>query len=114
MEYSGTDTGVAQVINHIYHIFYSDYLSKSCIANCQLWAHEVGHLLGMAHDFVGSGSVRYDSYNRQCTNTGGIMDYYNVSNEYHHQQNTPLHFFPFRSKSYSSSGCIKFAIPLKY
>ena len=41
-------------------------------------AHEIGHNLGMSHDFVGSdpNAVRYDSLGNSCTKVGGVMDYY--------------------------------------
>ena len=43
-------------------------------------AHEIGHNLNMNHDFTGSaGTPRYDSQGNLCTNTGGVMDYYQVT-----------------------------------
>jgi hypothetical protein len=48
----------------------------------QLLAHEIGHNLGMNHDFHGENRdrKRFDKfYNTKCTNEGGIMDYYQVS-----------------------------------
>ncbi len=44
----------------------------------QILAHEIGHNLGMNHDFVGSDvdSVRTDSKGNLCTKVGGVMDYY--------------------------------------
>ena len=42
-------------------------------------AHEIGHNLGMDHDFNGSpGVTRLDSKGRTCTNVGGVMDYFQV------------------------------------
>ena len=40
-------------------------------------AHEIGHSVGINHDFVGSDTTvtRYDSKGRKCINVGGIMDY---------------------------------------
>ena len=45
-------------------------------------AHEIGHNLGMGHDFTGSvGTSRYCPTDPSvlCTNDGGIMDYNQVS-----------------------------------
>jgi hypothetical protein len=48
----------------------------------QIMAHEMGHNLGMDHDFNGSpGVTRYDSKGVSCTNIGGVMDYYQVIHE---------------------------------
>ena len=41
-------------------------------------AHELGHNLGMDHDFVDNNgrSYRFDKVSRRpCTDTGGFMDY---------------------------------------
>ena len=40
-------------------------------------AHEVGHALGMQHDFGSGGTsdVRYDSQGNRCTGINGLMDY---------------------------------------
>ncbi len=39
-------------------------------------AHEVGHNVGMGHDFDGAPVYpRYDSQGNSCTNIGGVMDY---------------------------------------
>jgi hypothetical protein len=38
-------------------------------------SHEIGHNLGMYHDFTSSGGNRFDNVGRACTNIGGIMDY---------------------------------------
>jgi hypothetical protein len=39
-------------------------------------AHELGHNLGMNHDFGNSPSdYRYDSQGRLCTGINGVMDY---------------------------------------
>ena len=44
-------------------------------------AHEIGHALGMEHDFQNPYKdpkvVRYDEERQSCTNKGGIMDYFN-------------------------------------
>ncbi len=39
-------------------------------------AHEIGHTLGMNHDFNGQqGNPRKDSSGKTCTKIGGVMDY---------------------------------------
>jgi hypothetical protein len=43
-------------------------------------AHELGHSLGMPHDFIDPisdpKSIRYDSNGNACTDINGIMDYF--------------------------------------
>jgi len=40
-------------------------------------AHEVGHNVGMGHDFDGAPeNPRYDSQGNSCTYIGGVMDYH--------------------------------------
>jgi hypothetical protein len=45
----------------------------------QFLAHELGHNLGMPHDFIDPyadpKSIRYDSNGNSCTDLNGIMDY---------------------------------------
>ena len=43
----------------------------------QTLAHEIGHLLGMRHDFLvdSQNNVRFDKNQNRCTNINGIMDY---------------------------------------
>ena len=40
-------------------------------------AHEVGHALGMYHDFGNGGTsdIKYDSNGNRCTGINGLMDY---------------------------------------
>ena len=39
-------------------------------------AHEIGHALGMNHDFIDStGGDRYDNNGVKCTDINGVMDY---------------------------------------
>ena len=40
-------------------------------------AHEVGHALGMYHDFGSGGTsdIRYDGQGNSCTGINGLMDY---------------------------------------
>jgi len=40
-------------------------------------AHEIGHALGMSHDFGNGGTsdIRYDSQGNRCTGINGVMDY---------------------------------------
>ncbi len=40
-------------------------------------AHEIGHLLGMDHDFLKNNpdKIRFDKNNESCTKIDGIMDY---------------------------------------
>ena len=43
-------------------------------------AHEIGHAIGMKHDFIKIGKkykFRFDSQGNPCTGTRGIMDYGN-------------------------------------
>ena len=45
-----------------------------------VFAHEIGHAIGMKHDFVKNGDqheFRFDSKGKLCTGTRGIMDYGN-------------------------------------
>ena len=57
---------------------------KNVKENAYILAHELGHALGIEHDFYldinnGNKIYRYSSNGKLCTNIGGIMDY----NEYH-------------------------------
>jgi hypothetical protein len=53
--------------------------NQAAVSVCQIMAHEVGHNLGMNHDFSGSaGTPRYDSKGVSCTNIGAVMDYNQV------------------------------------
>ena len=38
-------------------------------------AHEIGHGLGISHDFTSSGDNRYDRNGVICTGINGVMDY---------------------------------------
>ena len=41
-------------------------------------AHEIGHALGMRHDFDKNGNrldIRYDTKGKPCTNINGLLDY---------------------------------------
>ena len=40
-------------------------------------AHEIGHAIGMKHDFGSDGrnDIRYDKHGKPCTNKDGVMDY---------------------------------------
>ena len=44
-----------------------------------MFAHELGHALGMEHDFNQDGSDRFDRQNVKCTDINGVMDYGSVS-----------------------------------
>ena len=47
----------------------------------QTMSHELGHTLGMKHDFetwdpkTNQKTIRYDSKRQSCANIGGLMDY---------------------------------------
>jgi hypothetical protein len=46
-------------------------------------AHELGHNLGMMHDFKDDPKIkRVDSKNRPCSGIGGVMDYYGNVNKW--------------------------------
>ena len=40
-------------------------------------AHEIGHAIGLNHDFGngGTGDIKYDSQGNRCTGIDGVMDY---------------------------------------
>ena len=40
-----------------------------------VFAHELGHALGMDHDFTSSGGDRFDRNGVKCTDIDGLMDY---------------------------------------
>jgi hypothetical protein len=46
-------------------------------------AHEIGHNMGMNHDFGDQKQPRYDSYGRPCSNIGAVMDYDQPVLSYH-------------------------------
>jgi hypothetical protein len=57
----------------------TEYLENDLVA-AQIMSHEVGHNVGMSHDFNGSpGNPRYDSQGRTCTNIQSVMDYNQAS-----------------------------------
>ncbi len=46
-------------------------------------AHEIGHNLGMEHDFNDDPrNKRVDSKGRPCSGVGGVMDYYGTVNKW--------------------------------
>lgn len=50
-------------------------------------AHEIGHLIGMYHDFLYRNNLRVTNPPREangesCTNVNGMMDYYQVINPF--------------------------------
>jgi hypothetical protein len=57
-------------------------INQAVVSLIQIMAHEVGHNLGMNHDFDGSGAPRYDSKGVSCRNVLGIMDYDQVQKIY--------------------------------
>ena len=50
----------------------------------QIVAHEIGHNLNMAHDFINNtpGQTRRDRNGTSCTNKKAVMDYYQVIKVY--------------------------------
>ena len=60
--------------------FVDDILFVAIFSNWiifQSLAHEIGHSVGIDHDFKGGNMTdsRYDANGKKCINTGGIMDY---------------------------------------
>ena len=53
------------------------------INTLQIVAHEIGHNLNMAHDFINNtpGQTRRDRNGNSCTNRKAVMDYYQVIKE---------------------------------
>ena len=45
-------------------------------------AHEIGHALGMAHDFLAGPSDRFDSSGNNCRGINAIMDYVNTRDKW--------------------------------
>lgn len=58
----------------------------------QTFTHEIGHLLGMNHDFDNRNrGNRYDSQGRLCTRKNGVMDYNSVSRLLETSDNKTIH-----------------------
>ena len=51
--------------------------NKDVATTAGVLAHEIGHALGMKHDFGNDGTkdIRYDSNGKPCTNENGVMGY---------------------------------------
>jgi len=50
-------------------------MSLNRISKFKIFCHELGHQLGMPHDFIGDHETLLDSQGNSCTYVGGIMDY---------------------------------------
>jgi len=60
----------------------NEYMSNDLVA-AQTFAHELGHNLGMSHDFLNDpNNKRTDSKGNACSGVGGVMDYYGDVNKW--------------------------------